>query len=107
MFKEKGQSRIRQQHGDGKKCVLSFLPVNMRSKSYRWLHAALLLAAGTLLFSAGPAGGALRPNQLLLVVNKAAPEGLRIARYYREKRRVPRQNMLVIETSRGEEIGRL
>jgi uncharacterized protein (TIGR03790 family) len=78
----------------------------MRTKPYRWFHAPLLLAAGALLFSASPAGGALRPNQLLLVVNKAAPEGLRIARYYMAKRRVPRQNMVVIETSRGEEIGR-
>jgi len=39
-------------------------------------------------------------------VNKATPEGLRVARHYMEKRRVPRQNMVVIETSGDEDIGR-
>jgi uncharacterized protein (TIGR03790 family) len=73
---------------------------------HRWFHAALPLALAGLLFLVCPAGAALRPDQLVLVVNKAAPEGLRIARYYMEKRRVPRQNMIMIETSGEEEIGR-
>ena len=73
---------------------------------YRWFRGALSLAVAALLFLACPAGAALRSDQLVLVVNKAAPEGLRIARYYMEKRRVPRQNMIVIETSREEDMGR-
>jgi len=53
-----------------------------------------------------PAGAAIRPDQLVLVVNKDEPEGLRIARYYMEKRHVPQQNLIVVRTSRDEHIGR-
>lgn len=73
---------------------------------YKWFCTVLPLALTALLLLACPARASLRPDQLLLVVNKAAPEGLRIARYYTEKRRVPPQNMIVIETSREEDIGR-
>ena len=58
------------------------------------------------LFSACPAAAAVRPDQIILVVNEAAPESLRIARYYMEKRRVPIQNMILIKTTVEEDIGR-
>ena len=64
------------------------------------------MVIGALLFPACPAHAALRPDQLILVANKAVPESLRIAKYYMQKRRVPRQNMVVIETSPKEGIGR-
>ncbi len=80
--------------------------MNLLNKRHPWLRAAFLLTAGALLFSAGHAGAVVRPDQLLLIVNKASPEGLRVAQYYMEKRGVPVQNALVIETSREEEIGR-
>ncbi|OPY70045.1 MAG: hypothetical protein A4E57_00798 [Syntrophorhabdaceae bacterium PtaU1.Bin034] len=80
--------------------------MNVRSKLYRWFCAILLLPAGALLLAAGPSGAVMRPDQLILVVNKAVPEGLRMARYYSEKRRVPPQNILVIETSAREDIDR-
>jgi len=70
------------------------------------LCAALLLVLGALFHSTAPAQAALRPEQLILVVNQAVPESLRLARYYMEKRQVPRENMVLIQNSRGEEIGR-
>lgn len=63
----------------------------------------IILAA---LLPACPAWAALGPDQLILVVNRNAPEGLRIARYYMEKRHVPRQNMIAIATTRREDISR-
>ena len=72
---------------------------------HRLFHTAILCAVGILLL-ARPACGALRPDQLLLVANSRSPEGLRIARYYVEKRRVPRQNMIVIDATTDEDIGR-
>ncbi len=66
----------------------------------------LILVIGVLLFPASPSLAAIRPDQLILLVNKDSPEGLRIARYYMEKRNVPRQNMVVIKTSREESMGR-
>ena len=66
---------------------------------------AILCAVGMLLL-ARPACCALRPGQLLLVANRRSPEGLRIARYYVEKRRVPRQNMIVIDATTDEDISR-
>ncbi|HQJ07860.1 MAG TPA: TIGR03790 family protein, partial [Deltaproteobacteria bacterium] len=67
---------------------------------------ALYLVVGTLLVPACPAGAAVRPDQLVLVVNRAVPEGSSIARYYMDKRRVPRQNMIVVETTTKEDVGR-
>ena len=86
--------------------VLSCLAVTVRSNRRRRFHAGLLLAAGALLWCAGLADAAIKPDQLLVVVNKAAPEGLRLARYYMEQRRVPPQNIVFLETSTGEDIGR-
>jgi len=73
---------------------------------YRWFYSTLPLAIGFLLILACPVHASIKPDQLLLVVNKAVPEGLRIARYYMEKRHVPRQNVITLETFRGEDIGR-
>ena len=72
----------------------------------RLLHTAILCAMGILLLLARPACGALRPDQLLLVANRRSPEGLRIARYYVDKRRVPPQNMIVIDATTDEDISR-
>ncbi|HQP30609.1 MAG TPA: TIGR03790 family protein [Deltaproteobacteria bacterium] len=62
------------------------------------IGAALLLAC--------PAYPAIGPDQIVLVVNKNAPEGLRIARSYMQKRQVPGHNMIEITTTRKEEIDR-
>jgi uncharacterized protein (TIGR03790 family) len=53
-----------------------------------------------------PAGAAITADQLVIVANRTVPESQRLARYYLEKRSVPRQNLLLIETSREELIGR-
>ena len=72
----------------------------------RLLHTALFCAVGILLLLVRPACGALRPDQLLLVANRRSPESLRIARYYMEKRRVPPQNMIIVDATTDEDITR-
>ncbi len=76
------------------------------SARYPWLCTVLTLVLGALLFPACPAHAALRPDQLVLVVNGASPEGKRIARFYMEKRGVPRENMVTVQTSTAEDVGR-
>lgn len=41
-----------------------------------------------------------------MVVNRAVPEGTNIARYYMKKRHVPAQNIIYIDCTREEDVGR-
>ena len=45
------------------------------------------------------AEGDWRPASTLVVANKAVPEGVEVARYYMEKRGVPGDNLLLVETA--------
>lgn len=80
--------------------------MNRADKPCCLLRAALLLAAVALLVCAGAAHAALKPEQLLIVVNRASPEGMRIARHYMGERRVPPQNLVLLRTTTNEDIGR-
>jgi uncharacterized protein (TIGR03790 family) len=67
----------------------------------------VISALATLLFCAWPAAGeAITPDQLLIVANRLVPESVRLAQYYMKKRNVPPENIVQIETSRKEQIGR-
>ncbi len=66
----------------------------------------LFFCAATFLFVARPAGAVLRPEQLLVVVNRTVPEGTSIARYYMKKRHVSVQNIINIDCTREEDVSR-
>jgi uncharacterized protein (TIGR03790 family) len=72
----------------------------------RLLHATLLCAVSILLLLVRPACGAIASDQLLLVANRRSPESLRIARYYTERRRVPPQNVIVVDAATDEDMSR-
>ncbi len=62
--------------------------------------------AACILYILPAAALAITPDQVLVVANKADREGTRIAEYYMNKRQVPPQNLIHIETSRQEQIDR-
>src|SRR4051794_22109059 len=47
---------------------------------------------------------ALEPDNLLLLTNKNAPEGRKLAEYYAGKRKVPEQRILELDLPPGEQI---
>jgi len=67
--------------------------------------AVVILALVLSLFPSCPAV-ALTADQLVIIANRTVPESLHLARYYMEKRNIPDQNLLLVETSREEFIGR-
>jgi uncharacterized protein (TIGR03790 family) len=67
----------------------------------------VLLALIKVLFLPFPAlAFGLGPEQLLVVANRAVPESVELARYYMERRKVPLQNLIQLDTAREEHISR-
>ena len=66
----------------------------------RWpfLAAFLLLA--------GHAAQALEPKEVFLLVNKTEPESLKIAEYYCGLRKVPKENIIVLEVTTDDDVSR-
>jgi uncharacterized protein (TIGR03790 family) len=46
------------------------------------------------------------PEQIIVVANRAVPDGLDLAHHYMKQRSIPQENLLLIETTRREHIGR-
>ncbi len=66
----------------------------------RHLFALLLLALGTHAL-------ALEPKDVWLVVNKNVPESREVADHYIAKRGVPKENIVVLDLPKGEDISRV
>ena len=49
---------------------------------------------------------ALTPDQILLLANKQSPDSLELARYYQQKRKIPLENLLILEVSDSESCDR-
>lgn len=49
---------------------------------------------------------ALTPQEVVIVVNKNVPEGIDLAQQYMKARSVPKENMIILETSAKENISR-
>jgi hypothetical protein len=64
-------------------------------------HVVILFAllAG---LAVGPSALALSPDQVLVIVNDASPEGLEIADYYAAKRGIPSENVFHLVTTTAE-----
>jgi uncharacterized protein (TIGR03790 family) len=69
------------------------------------LTPLLIPVVGFLSFFAARAF-ALNPEQLLIVANRNVPESMELARYYMEKRKVPLQNLIQLDTAKEEHISR-
>ncbi len=48
----------------------------------------------------------LLPENVLIVANRAVPESMELARYYSQRRQIPPQNLVQVETSRDEHVSR-
>ncbi|MEQ8180782.1 MAG: hypothetical protein ABRQ29_03615 [Smithellaceae bacterium] len=59
----------------------------------------------SMLFACRSDGIALNADELLLVANSAVAESAELARYYMLKRKVPKENLLVVRTSAKEQFG--
>lgn len=49
---------------------------------------------------------ALQPKEVLLVVNRAVPAGIELARYYQQQRQIPAENLLQVHISDKEDCSR-
>ncbi len=49
---------------------------------------------------------ALQPNEILLVVNRAVPASIELARYYQQQRQIPSENLLQVRISDKEDCSR-
>lgn len=78
------------------------LPV--RQLLMNFLFITMLI--NTFLFFRPNVALALAPDELLIVANRAVPESARLARYYMKRRNVPTGNLLLLTTSKGEQIDR-
>jgi len=56
------------------------------------------------LMSMAPMAMGLEPDELVLIANKNAPEGVKLAQYYQKKRGVPEKQLLILELPSGEDI---
>jgi uncharacterized protein (TIGR03790 family) len=63
------------------------------------LALAVLLAASSL-------AAALEPGEVVLIVNRNMPESAEVAEHYREKRQVPRENVISLDLPTTEDISR-
>jgi len=63
------------------------------------LTLAVLLAASSL-------AAALEPGEVVLIVNRNMPESAEVAEHYREKRQVPRENVISLDLPTTEDISR-
>src|SRR5262245_6814583 len=53
-----------------------------------------------------PGAPALEPRDVFILANKNMPESGDVAAYYRHKRQVPTENVLLLDVPGGEEISR-
>ncbi|QVL30918.1 TIGR03790 family protein [Telmatocola sphagniphila] len=67
---------------------------------FRWLSLCLFFTGVC------PALLALEPREVFLLVNKAEPESQKIADYYCEMRKVPKENIIVLDVTTEDEISR-
>ncbi len=48
----------------------------------------------------------LKPHEILIIANKNSPESLKLARFYQEKRYIPKENIIRLDCPSSEEISR-
>jgi len=77
----------------------------MRQEVNRMRRRAALALAVCLVWTCPPAS-ALEPRDVFILANKNMPESRDVAAYYRQKRQVPTENVLLLEVPGGEDISR-
>ena len=58
------------------------------------------------LFLLAPSAFALEPKDVIVVVNRNVPESLDVAEHYLAKRKVPKENLILLDLPKGEDISR-
>jgi len=67
-------------------------------------YAVLFLLFGSVFFPI--LAHALDPDEIVVVANRQARDGVKLARFYMEQRKIPKENLLVLQTSFKESIPR-
>ena len=58
------------------------------------------------LFLLAPSAFALEPKDVIVVVNRNVPESRDVAEHYLAKRKVPKENLILLDLPKGEDISR-
>jgi len=66
----------------------------------------MIIIVGGLLFLIGSSGYALKPSEILVIVNNRSPAGVELARYYMEKRGIPSDQIVRIKAKVKERCSR-
>ncbi len=69
-------------------------------KWIRWSMPIVLAVIGGIPLSA------LEPKEVFLLVNKAEPESQKLAEYYCEQRKVPKENIIVLDVTKEDDVSR-
>ena len=67
-------------------------------------YAVLFLLLGSVFFPI--LAHALDPDEIVVVANRQAQDGVKLARFYMEQRKIPKENLLLLQTAFKEEIPR-
>src|SRR5262249_29533083 len=80
--------------------------VDFRKKiSYDSIMTRLTLATIALL-AAQSLAAALEPAEVILIVNRNMPESADVAEHYRQKRQIPRENVVALDLPAGQDVSR-
>ena len=80
--------------------LLSEAPRTMFTPLIRTL---MIVGVVTSLFCKIPAASALTPDEIVVVANSRATDSVKLAKYYMQKRAIPQENLIKIQTS-GDEV---
>ncbi len=74
----------------------------------RFFHfiAVILFLGGGFVFPASRARAVLEPDEVLVIANQLAADSVSLARFYQEKRGIPRENLFKVRTSGAETCSR-
>ncbi|MBN4065626.1 TIGR03790 family protein, partial [Desulfocapsa sp. AH-315-G09] len=67
-------------------------------------YTVLFLLLGSVFFPI--LAHALDPDEIVVVANRQARDGVELARFYMEQRKIPKENLLVLQTAFKEDIPR-
>ncbi len=79
----------------------------MNWRNFFYLAVVFFLFGSGMLLLPSRAGAVLEPDEILVIANRRAADSLSLARFYLEKRGVPRRNLLELQISPAETCSRV
>ncbi len=78
----------------------------MLCKRFLFFVAIVIVLGTGFIFPVSKAQAALEPDEILVIANRLAADSISLAQFYLEKRGIPRENLLIVQTSRAETCSR-